>query len=239
VNEGAAAAASDWLRTGSDPDVTWLPDEPRPPGAHGVPAAVMARLQAGYADYLEAVATSAPRLDLVAEAFGRFRALCAVREGARGVVALNAALTHWWRAELRRRGLDGEADASPWFAGRAVIVLANDYVLKLFNGDIGIALPGADGELLVHFPDDAGGDSFRAIAPVRLPRHETAFAMTVHKSQGSEFDAVLVVLPETRSRVRRVALAAPAAVLEAAIGTATRRDSGLLARLREAQDPSP
>jgi exodeoxyribonuclease V alpha subunit len=193
------------------------------------------------------VAAGAPEPGVAAEAFGRFRALCAVREGARGVVALNAALTHWWRAELRRRGLDGEPDASPWFAGRAVIVLANDYVLKLFNGDIGIALPGAGGELLVHFPDDAGGAAFRAIAPVRLPRHETAFAMTVHKSQGSEFDEVLVVLPETRSRVltrellytaitrarRRVTLAAPAPVLEAAIATATRRDSGLLARLRE------
>jgi exodeoxyribonuclease V alpha subunit len=171
-----------------------------------------------------------------------------VREGPRGVVALNAAATHWFRAELRRRGLDSEPDTSPWFAGRAVIVLANDHVLRLYNGDIGIALPGADGALLVHFPDTAADAGFRTIAPVRLPRHESAFAMTVHKSQGSEFDEVLVVLPETRSRVltrellytaitrarARVTLAASEPVLAAAIESATQRDSGLLARLAEA-----
>ena len=139
--------------------------------------------------------------------------------------------------------------ASPWFAGRPVLVLNNDYVLRLFNGDIGIALPGADGELLVHFPDAAADGGFRAIAPVRLPRHETAFAMTVHKSQGSEFDGVLVMLPEQRSRVltrellytaitrarHRVTLVAGAAVLEQAIATSTARHSGLLARLAEAE----
>ena len=85
---------------------------------------------------------------------------------------------------------------------------------------------------------------------MRLPRHETAFAMTVHKSQGSEFDGVLVMLPEQRSRVltrellytaitrakRRVTLVADAAVLEQAIATATVRHSGLLARLNEERD---
>ena len=249
VNAGAAASVLAWLRRGDDADVAWLPDEARTPAAHGVPASVTARLEAGYAAYLDAVAAPDAGADpaAVARAFGAFRALCAVREGPRGVLALNAAATHWFRAELRRRGRDTEPDASPWFAGRAVIVLANDYVLKLFNGDIGIALPGADGELLVHFPDDGAERGSRTIAPVRMPRHETAFAMTVHKSQGSEFDDVLVVLPETRSRVltrellytaitrarSRVTLAAGASVLEAAIATSTQRHSGLLARLAE------
>ena len=137
--------------------------------------------------------------------------------------------------------------ASPWFAGRPVLVPANDYVLRLFNGDIGIALPDASGELLVHFPDATAPGGFRAIAPVRLPRHETAFAMTVHKSQGSEFDGVLVMLPQQRSRVltrellytaitrarRGVALVALQPVLEQAIATPTSRHSGLLARLAE------
>ena len=245
VNAGAVAPTLAWLREGKDADVAWLPDEPRAPSAHGVPASITARLEAGYGAYLEAVAAPSADPAAIADAFGGFRALCAVREGPRGVLALNAAATHWFRAELRRRGRDAEPDASPWFAGRAVIVLANDYVLKLFNGDIGIALPGADGALLVHFPDANADGGFRAIAPVRLPRHESAFAMTVHKSQGSEFDEVLVVLPETRSRVltrellytaitrarRRVTLAAGAAVLEAAIAAATQRHSGLLARL--------
>jgi exodeoxyribonuclease V alpha subunit len=99
----------------------------------------------------------------------------------------------------------------------------------------------------VHFPDAGAPGGFRAIAPVRMPRHETAFAMTVHKSQGSEFDRVLVVLPEQRSRVltrellytgitrarSRVTLVAGAPVLEATIAAATQRSSGLLARLAE------
>ena len=82
---------------------------------------------------------------------------------------------------------------SEWYPGRPVMVLRNDYVLKLFNGDVGISLPDAAGALMVFFPDSDGG--FRAVAPLRLPAHETAFAMTVHKAQGSEFDEVLVLLP--------------------------------------------
>ena len=76
------------------------------------------------------------------------------------------------------------------------MVLRNDYVHKLFNGDIGIALPDASGELAVFFPD--GENGYRAVPTVRMPEHETAFAMTVHKAQGSEFDAVLVLLPQQR-----------------------------------------
>jgi exodeoxyribonuclease V alpha subunit len=124
------------------------------------------------------------------------------------------------------------------------MVLRNDYLLKLFNGDIGIALPGPDGALAVHFPDAEGG--WRRIAPARLPPHQTAYAMTVHKSQGSEFDGVLVLLPEHRSRVltrellytgitrarERVAVGASAEVLAATIAAATHRHSGLIARLR-------
>jgi exodeoxyribonuclease V alpha subunit len=118
--------------------------------------------------------------------------------------------------------------------------------LKLFNGDIGIALPDAHGALLVHFADAAGG--FRALPALRLPAHETAFAMTVHKAQGSEFDALLVLLPAQRSRVltrellytavtrarQRVVLAAGAAAVAAAVAAPTERQSGLLARLRDA-----
>jgi exodeoxyribonuclease V alpha subunit len=68
------------------------------------------------------------------------------------------------------------------------MVLRNDPVLKLFNGDIGITLPDENGTLMVVFPDAAGG--FRCVAPVRMPEHQTAFAMTVHKAQGSQWDNV-------------------------------------------------
>ena len=175
-------------------------------------------------------------------AFAAFRVLCAVRDGPRGVVGINADITRRARTALPPHGAE---EASPWYVGRPVLVLRNDYVLKLFNGDIGIALPDESGQLMVFFADSDAG--FRAVAPVRLPHHETAFAMTVHKSQGSEFDEVLVMLPEQRSRVltrellytavtrarSSVTVCATANVLSATIATTTQRHSGLLARLRE------
>ena len=248
VNTGQASAAIDWLRAATDPDVTWLADSPR-----ASIEAALHEMDAGYAAYQRAVAADPTQVAAITEALGAFRVLCALRDGPRGVTALNAAMTRRFRAALHSPGLAALAEdpgASPWFAGRPVLVLNNDVVLRLFNGDIGIALPDSQGELLVHFPDATVPGGFRAIAPVRLPRHETAFAMTVHKSQGSEFDGVLVMLPEQRSRVltrellytaitrakRRVTLVADAAVLEQAIATATVRHSGLLARLNEERD---
>jgi exodeoxyribonuclease V alpha subunit len=86
---------------------------------------------------------------------------------------------------------------NPWYAGRPVLITRNNYQLGLFNGDIGIALPGADAretDLFVYFPDDSGG--VRRFQTHQLPEHETVYAMTVHKSQGSEFDEVLFILPD-------------------------------------------
>ena len=74
------------------------------------------------------------------------------------------------------------------------MVTRNDYGLNLFNGDLGVALPGGDGRPRVWFPAPDG--RVRGLLPARLPAHETVYAMTVHKSQGSEFDQVLAVLPE-------------------------------------------
>lgn len=244
VNSGQSREASAWLRDAGDADVAWIAD-----ASHPGDAATLDAMDTGYAAYLQAVAIDPTRVAAITEAFGRFRVLCALRDGPRGVTALNATMTRRARAALKLPGLDEGPGASPWFAGRPVLVLNNDYVLRLFNGDIGIALPDANGALLVHFPDATAAGGFRAIAPVRLPRHETAFAMSVHKSQGSEFDGVLVLLPQQRSRVltrellytaitrarRRVTLVADAAVLEQAIATSTARHSGLLTRLAEAQ----
>ena len=258
VNTGQARAAADWLRGGTDTDVRWLA------AATSDAERALHEMDAGFAAYGQAVAADPGDIAAITEAFGRFRVLCALRDGPRGVTALNAAVTRRFRAALALPGLPPAggghegALSSPWFAGRPVLVLDNDYVLRLFNGDIGIALPDADGNLLVHFPDAGAPGGFRAIAPVRLPRHETAFAMTTHKSQGSEFDAILVMLPQQRSRVltrellytaitrakRQVTLVADEAVLAQAIATPTTRHSGLLARLAEeartpADDPTP
>ena len=240
---GRAVPALGWLRQGHESGVHWLDDGGPTPRAD-----TLDNLMAAYQPYLatlqqQLASGTAPDAAAIHQAFGQFRVLCALREGPRGVLAINHTLA------LRLRQALGAApgDArSAWFAGRPVMVLRNDPLLRLFNGDIGIALPDAGGQLQVFFPGP--NNSQRAIAPTRLPAHETALAMTVHKSQGSEFDAVAVLLPAQRSRVlsrellytavtrarSQVWLAASASVLAAAISQSTGRRSGLQARLREA-----
>ncbi|MHB8766354.1 MAG: ATP-binding domain-containing protein, partial [Deferrisomatales bacterium] len=128
-----------------------------------------------------------------------------------------------------------------WYPGRPVLVTRNDPALRLANGDVGVALPdpAADGALRVFFPAPDGG--VRAVPPLRLPGCETAYALTVHKSQGSEFDRVLLVLGDrptraltrelvytglTRARRHAEVWAAEAAFLAACHARATRA-SGL------------
>jgi exodeoxyribonuclease V alpha subunit len=232
------------LRQEADDSVHWLDDAGVSPGA-----ATLHCMAEGYAPYLDVVQRDPADVTAVTLAFERFRVLCALREGPRGVNAINEQLSRLARSRLAPPPGASAPDArSPWYAGRPVMVLRNDPLLKLFNGDIGITLPSADGGLMVFFADADGGH--RAVPILRLPAHETAFAMTVHKAQGSEFDQLLVLLPERRSRVltrellytavtrsrHRLQLASGTAVLAAAIDTRTRRDSGLLARLREAAD---
>jgi exodeoxyribonuclease V alpha subunit len=237
INAGDAAAALARLRADRDASLAWIEDADPLPGA-----AAMARIHAGYAGYLAAMGGDTEDLAAVFQAFARFRVLCAVRAGQRGVEALNRMLGVWFRRSLDHPLDPGER--SEWYPGRPVMVLRNDYVLKLFNGDIGIVLPDASGTLMVYFPDQETG--FRSVAPLRLPEHETAFAMTVHKSQGSEFDAVLLLLPAEHNRVltrelvytgitrarERMTLVAGDGVLGRAIQTVTLRHSGLAARLQ-------
>jgi exodeoxyribonuclease V alpha subunit len=206
-------------------------------------ARALAHAMEGYAPLLRSVLDGAPAEDVHA-ALARYRVLAALRDGPRGVAGLNARIESEFRAAL---GTLDRAPRSPWYPGRPVLVQRNDPVRKLFNGDIGIALPSpASGELEVVFVGADG--SLRRIAPVRAPTHASAFAMTVHKAQGSEFDAVLVVLPERANRVvtrelvytavtrarDAVTLCAGAAALRDAVANTAQRDSGLLARLREA-----
>lgn len=184
------------------------------------------------ADYRAAIA----RHDFPAAlaAFNRLRLLCAVREGPVGVAAINRLIeTRLMQQDVRR---------NPWYAGRAVIVRANDAALGLANGDVGLTLAGPDG-LRVHFAD---GEGSRAWAPARLPSHDSAFALTVHQSQGSEFQAVWLLLPDeevavlsrslvytalTRAR-RSVKLWGSGTTLAVGLGRETRRASGLAERLR-------
>ena len=120
--------------------------------------------------------------------FSEFSVLCAVREGPFGVTQLNAHIE-------KSLGFNSNA----WYVGRPIMVTRNDYPLELMNGDVGICLPGPNGILRVAFPSLGG--SVRWIVPSRLDSVETVFAMTVHKSQGSEFKHVLLVVPAHDSPV--------------------------------------
>jgi exodeoxyribonuclease V alpha subunit len=238
VNAGDADAVIAGMQAGSDPALTWCDDN----GAALAPES-MARLRAGHAEYFAALEADASPRSALFGAFERFRILCAEREGMRGVREMNELIGDDCRRAVEARW--PSPPRSPWYCGRPVLVLRNDYVLKLYNGDIGIALPDSEGNLKVYFRQTDG--SLRDFAPMRLPEHETAFATTVHKAQGSEFDAVALVLPARASRVltrelvytavtrarRHVTLVCGAEVLATAVRTRTVRHSGLIARLDE------
>ncbi|WP_269508339.1 AAA family ATPase, partial [Burkholderia sp. IMCC1007] len=204
------------------------------------------RLARRFGAYLDAlrVALAAPAPDPLPlfDALNRFRILCATRTGSRGAEHVNALVG----AHVRHAARVPLAVGAHWFTGRPIMVTRNDYALGLFNGDIGIALPDAHGVLRVWFRRADG--TARAVSPAALPPHETAFALTVHKSQGSEFDEAALVLPASFGRVltrelvytavtrarTRVQVIGPRRVLAQAVATRTQRDSGLAARVDEA-----
>jgi exodeoxyribonuclease V alpha subunit len=167
--------------------------------------------------------------------FSRFKILCAVNRGEFGVEALN---------DLAESALAGNGLIRPsarWYAGRPVLVRGNNYSLGLFNGDIGIVMNdrGSGDELYAFFHESSG--KARKFNPGILPEHDTAYAMTVHKSQGSEFEEVVLVLPEKDSPVLsrellytgitrttgKITLIGSESVLRAAILRKTERASGL------------
>lgn len=209
-------------------------------------ASTIERLARRFGAYLDALRTalSRPEPDPLPlfDALNRFRILCATRTGSRGAEHINALVaTH-----VRHAARVPLAVGAHWFTGRPIMVTRNDYALGLFNGDIGIALPDAQGVLRVWFRRADG--TARAVSPAALPPHETAFALTVHKSQGSEFDEAALVLPASLGRVltrelvytavtrarTRVQVIGPRRVLAQAVATRTQRDSGLAARVDEA-----
>ncbi|WP_345813730.1 AAA family ATPase [Paraburkholderia sp. PREW-6R] len=243
IRNGSASEALDVLRIDPNEDCSAALYE----DTHATPAQrTVARLAAGFEPYANALATAlaspAPDPEPLFDALNRFRILCATRSGPRGVDQVNVAMS----AQVRRAAGVTPAVGAHWFAGRPVMVTRNDYALGLFNGDIGIALPGAGGALRVYFRTGDGG--LRAVSPAALPPHDTAFALTVHKSQGSEFDHAVLMLPSVFSRVlsrelvytaitrarERVDVIGARAVLAQAIATPTQRDSGLAARIAEA-----
>ena len=175
----------------------------------------------------------------VLRAFDTFRILCTVKDGDWGVNGLNQAIEHG----LQELGLIKRD--SEWYVGRPVMVTRNDYNSGVFNGDIGVALPDIDRSkpIRVYFLD---GDNLRSILASRLRYIETAYTMTVHKSQGSEFSHTVLVLPPemspvltreliytgiTRARTHFTLVSPVNHILQTALSIRTRRVSGLNAAL--------
>ncbi len=224
VNGGDAAAALAALSAGGDTQL-------RAPGREWELSDALRADVVQQLDGLRAAALPQDRL----RALERFRILCAHRRGGHGVETVNALV----EATLAEAGILRIDAAS--YAGRPVMVTRNDYQIGLFNGDVGvIAVDPDDAERRVAVFAAPDG-TVRMLSPSRLPPHETVFAMSVHKSQGSEFDEVAVVLPDrvspvvsrellytavTRAR-RAVTVYASPEILAAAVARPVERASGL------------
>ncbi len=233
VNAGYDHVSITLMKDNSYQDMEWK-GLPRP---DNLPKAIRETVINGFETYLNA---GDPLKTLAL--FDSFRILCALREGPYGVTALNL-LTE---RILKNVGL--VKSEKTWYPGRPVLITRNDYNLRLFNGDVGIVLKDteADDDLRVFFFGADG--TLRKIHPLRLPEHETVYAMTVHKSQGSEFEHVLFILPDrdypvltreliytgiTRAR-KGIEIWGNEDVFRAAVSRRTERTSGLRDVLWEA-----
>jgi exodeoxyribonuclease V alpha subunit len=222
----------------------------------------------GYRHYLSVLRNQRPPLDSpledsrwidwareVLQAFDAFQLLCAVRKGPWGVEGLNQRVTE---ALLRARLIDSDQQ---WYEGRPVLMTRNDYGLGLMNGDIGIALklPEQEGHgtgrqvLRVAFPRNDGQGGVRFVLPSRLNDVETVYAMTVHKSQGSEFAHTALILPDalnpvltkeliytgiTRAKDWFTLIESRAGVFEEAVKRRVKRLSGLMLELKDGSQPT-
>lgn len=213
----------------------------------------------GYGHYLSIIRQRKPELGAeesgrdpwdawateVLNGFNQFKVLCALRQGPFGVEGLNQEIAE----RLRRAGLIDRTEG--WYAGRPVLITGNDYNLGLMNGDIGVTLSvpwdrNDAGEVVetlrVAFPSSDGSGTIRWISPSRLQSLETVYAMTVHKSQGSEFTHACLVIPDrlapvltrelvytgiTRARHWLSLVVSQQGVLKEAVGRGVIRASGL------------
>lgn len=186
VNAGDGEEAVKLMANGTYSDILWK----KLPRSDGLLREMKQIVVEGFESYLRI-----DKMEEIFSLFDRFRILCALREGPYGVRTVNA---------LVERILEREKLIAPrknWYRGRPVLITRNNYSLHLFNGDIGITLPDSrsNGDLRVFFPTADG--TLRKFHPLRLPECETVYAMTVHKSQGSEFDKVLMLLSDRESPV--------------------------------------
>ncbi len=184
VNSGDAAAAMEIMAK----DTTGTIAKKPLPDPDELEDCLAALLDAGYARLFRA-----PDVAKAFTALETFRILCSHRRGPYGVDGINRLV----EIILQKRGLIDIREQ--YYPGRPIMINRNDYTLGLYNGDVGIIWPDESGTPRAWFPDRTGG--FRTLAPARLPAHETVYAMTIHKSQGSEFDRIVMILPAAASPI--------------------------------------
>ena len=233
VRKGDADAVMSAL-AGAPEGVTWIPVDVAEPGALDA----LASVRDGAVAAARAVIAAARAGDAARAigSLGAFRVLCAHRRGPHGAATWMNQVEGWLAAEL------DIAAAGEWYAGRPLLVTANDYGLRLYNGDTGVVV--ATGPDRVSAAFERRGE-VAELSPSRLGAVETVYAMTVHKSQGSQFDTAAVLLPPPASPVltrellytavtrarRRLILAGTEAAVRAAIARPAARASGLRPKL--------
>jgi exodeoxyribonuclease V alpha subunit len=243
---GATAAVADAIRRGDSdaviealsdaPDeVTWLPVHVAAPDARAALAPVHDAAVTAARGVIDAAREGDARRAL--EALGSFRVLCAHRRGPYSVAMWMDRIERWLAAEVEGFGAEGR-----WYVGRPLLVTENDYGLRLYNGDTGVVIATEAGRVSAAFERSGEVVGF---SPSRLAAVDTVYAMTVHKSQGSQFDAAAVLLPDPASQIltrellytavtrarRRLILAGTEDTIRAAIGRPVARASGLRWRL--------
>jgi exodeoxyribonuclease V alpha subunit len=240
VRRGDADAALELL---DDPpeDITWIAVDIADRATQEALRPVRDRAIAAAAAVIEAARGGAAREALAA--LGAFRILCAHRRGPDGVASWTARIEGWLEGEV-----DGFTTDDAWYVGRPLLVTENDYELRLYNGDTGV---------IVQSPADRASAAFERrgeiieYSPTRLGAVDTVYAMTIHKSQGSQFDTAAVLLPAPTSRIltrellytattrarRLLILAGTEEAIRAAVARPVARASGLQWRLWTTRAP--
>jgi exodeoxyribonuclease V alpha subunit len=211
------------------------------PNPHALRACVDGWIER-HADLLQSLLTPATDAGEALQRLRQLQILCALRDGPFGAQGLNDLIA---RRFAIRFGIDG---SRAWYHGRPVIITRNDYARGLFNGDVGIALEGAEGlRVWFELSDRDGNAGLRSYSPRALPAHESAWAITIHRSQGSEYHDVAVLLPpdpDNRVLTRELVYTAISRArthaeiwttddsLRAALARPIRRQGGLRERLR-------
>ena len=234
IRAGDADKVLALLENGGE-QVQWIDADPGDPASMPLLEPVRkATVEAGRAAF-EAAAAGDAKAALAAMA--KHRILCAHRRGPHGVRRWNQQAEAWIAEEVEAFDPFGR-----WYVGRPLLVTENNYELKLYNGDTGIVIQRPDGSLAAAFER---GDEIVELSPTQLEAVETVYAMTIHKSQGSQFEAVSVLLPPESSRItsrellytaatrtrERLTLIASADAIRAASEHPVARASGLRWRL--------